>query len=376
MIDSNLISIQNCITNRLESAAIGDRWIAGVIGEAPSHYSKSPALWNAAFDDLGIEAIYLPFDVDASRLRALVATLRNNDRFMGINVTVPHKVRIMDSLDELDPRVQRIQAVNTVVKDRAGRLIGYNTDGEGFVQSILAPQPGRTESFIKSLKGTDVLLLGAGGAARAVAFHVSDHMENGKLVISNRTLNHAVSFAADLQRAGRNAIAIGEAEVSAWAPKVILIINSTTKGQGGMRPLSQDEITSLEPFSALAPVPVLRNSAGIEPEMPRRLRKPAGDAIESNQKASMAIAASIPKAVAFYDLIYHPEETIFLRHGRLTGHPTMNGKAMIVNQAVIAFCKHICSAELQARGINNDETTKRVLEVMYRAWPAVRPSVP
>ncbi|HXV80302.1 MAG TPA: hypothetical protein VEG60_10525, partial [Candidatus Binatia bacterium] len=120
MIDSNLISIQNCITNRLESAAIGDRWLAGVIGAAPSHYSKSPALWNAAFDDLGMEAIYLPFDVDASRLRDLVAVLRNNDRFMGINVTVPHKVRIMDFLDELDLGVQRIQAVNTVVKDHAG----------------------------------------------------------------------------------------------------------------------------------------------------------------------------------------------------------------------------------------------------------------
>jgi hypothetical protein len=79
---------------------------------------------------------------------------------------------------------------------------------------------------------------------------------------------------------------------------------------------------------------------------------------------SLAIAASIPKSVGFYDLIYHPEETVFLRHGRLSGHPTMNGKAMIVNQAVIAFCKCICSAELQARGIDSPETFSRVLEVM------------
>ncbi|HXV81568.1 MAG TPA: hypothetical protein VEG60_16945, partial [Candidatus Binatia bacterium] len=261
-------------------------------------------------------------------------------------------------------------------KDHAGRLIGYNTDGEGFVQSILAPQPGRTESFIKSLKGADVLLLGAGGAARAVAFHVSDHLENGKLVISNRTLDHAASLAADLQRRGRNAIAIGEAEVPAWAPKVSLIINSTTKGQGGMDLLYLDEGTTLEPFSALAPAPVWGSSPGAMAEVPRRQSKVADDAIESNQNASMLIAASIPKAVAFYDLIYHPEETVFLRHGRLTGHPTMNGKAMIVNQAVLAFCKYICNAELQARGINNDETTRRILEIMYRAWPAVQPSVP
>lgn len=374
-IDSNLIPIQNCIANRLEGAAIGKRWIAGVIGDAPSRYSKSPALWNAAFEVLGMNAIYQAFDVDASRLRDLVAALRNSDRFMGINVTVPHKVRMMDLLDELGPGVERIQAVNTVVKDRAGRLIGYNTDGEGFVQSILAQQPGETDAFVKSLKGADVLLLGAGGAARAVAFHVSDHMENGKLVISNRTREHAASLVADLQKTGRNAIAIGEAEVSVWAPKVNLIINSTTKGQGGMSPLSSGEVTSLEPFSALAPAPVFENLSGIEAATQRRSRKLAGDAIEANHKASMTIAGSIPKAVAFYDLIYYPKETVFLRHGRLTGHPTMNGKAMIVNQAAIAFCQHICSAELRARGINNDETARRVLEIMYGAWSAVRPNV-
>jgi hypothetical protein len=67
-------------------------------------------------------------------------------------------------------------------------------------------------------------------------------------------------------------------------------------------------------------------------------------------------------------LIYFPEETVFLRHGRLTGHRTMNGRAMIINQAVIAFCKRICRAELQARGLDNPETHGQILEVMYRAW--------
>jgi shikimate dehydrogenase len=369
-IDNDLTAIQNCITNQLDNAAIGDRRIAGVIGDVPSHYSKSPALWNAAFDHLGMNAIYLPFDVDARHLGDLVSALRNSDRFMGINVTVPHKVRMMEFLDELDRSAGRVQAVNTVVKTSAGRLIGYNTDGEGFVQSILAPQPGRQEAFIKSLKGIDVLLLGAGGSARAVAFHVSDHLESGRLVICNRTPDAAASLATELQRMGRSARAIGEAEVSDWAPKADLIINSTTKGQGGLRKLSHDELTNLEPFSSLAPAeaPVLRDLSGSETEVQRRWRELAGAKIESNNRISLAIAASIPKAVGFYDLIYYPEETVFLRHGRLSGHPTMNGKAMIVNQAVIAFCKCICSAELQARGIDNPETFRGVLEVMYRAW--------
>jgi shikimate dehydrogenase len=361
-IDSNLISIQNCISNRLETV-IGDQWLAGVIGDAPSRYSKSPALWNAAFADLGMNAIYLPFDVAASRLPELVAAFRNSDRFIGVNVTVPHKVRMLNLLDELAPGVERIRAINTVVKDRASRLIGYNTDGEGFVQSILTRQPGRTDAFVKSLDGADVLLLGAGGAARAVAFHISDHLRKGKLVISNRSLDHAASLAGDLHKTGRNAIAIDETEVSEWAPKVSLIINSTTKGQGGMHPVSSSEVTSLEPFSALAPTPALQSLLD-------------DTAVQANHEASMTIAASIPKAVAFYDLIYYPEETVFLRHGRLTGHPTMNGKAMIVNQAALAFCQHICSAELQARGTNNDETARRILEVMYRAWSGARPSAP
>jgi shikimate dehydrogenase len=368
--DGHLTTIQNCISNRLNYAAIGDRRIAGVIGDAPSHYSKSPALWNAAFDHLRMKAIYLPLDVETSHLRDFVSVLRESDRFMGINVTVPHKVRIMDLLDELDPGAERVQAVNTVARTSAGRLIGHNTDGEGFIQSILALQPERNDAFIKSLAGIDVLLLGAGGAARAVAFRLSDHLESGKLVISNRTLDHAASLAAEVRKIGRNAIASGEAEVSAWAPKCRLIINSTTKGQGGWRKLSHGQVTTLESFSSLAPAeaPVLRESSGSEAEMRRRWSALAGAEIEANNKVSLAIAGSIPAAAGFYDLIYHPEETVFLRHGRQTGHSTMNGKAMIINQAAIALCKHVCNAELRARGIDNAETSRAILEVMYGAW--------
>jgi len=369
-INRDLTSIQDCINNRLDTDVIGDRRIAAVIGDTPSHYSKSPALWNTAFAHLGMNAIYLPLDVDASRLHGLVSVLRKSHGFMGMNVTVPHKRNIMEFLDDLDPSATRIQAVNTVVRDPQGKLIGYNTDGDGFVESVVTSQPGRKEAFLKSLEGIDVLLLGAGGSARAVAFHVSDYLESGKLVIANRTQDHAASLAAELRNLGRNATATGEATVSDWAPKVRLIVNSTTKGQGGVRRLSQDEVTILEPFSSLAPAqaPVLRNFSGLETEMQSRWSLLAATEVEANNKVSLAIAASIPKAVGFYDLIYHPEETVFLRHGRLTGHPTMNGKAMIINQAVIAFCRHICSAELRARGIDNVETSRRVLEVMYRAW--------
>jgi shikimate dehydrogenase len=353
-IDSDIKAIQNCISNRLDNAAFGDRRIAGVIGGSASHYSKSPALWNAAFGHLGINAIYLPFDVDGHDLRRLVLALRSCDRFMGVNITVPHKIAIMECLDELDPAVERIGAVNTVFRTPAGRLIGYNTDGDGFVESVLALQPGNPQAFVDSLPGMDVLLLGAGGSGRAVAFQVSDHLAGGTLVISNRTLEHAVSLVAAIRKTGGKALAIGETEVSHWAPKVGLIINATIKGQGG---------TPMERYSALAPArPVATDGPTPGNAMPSQRD------IESNNALSIELATTVPKSVRFYDLIYFPEETVFLRHARLTGHPTMNGKSMIVNQAVIAFCKRICRADLQARGMDNAETCRKILEVMYQAW--------
>ena len=96
---------------------------------------------------LGINGIYLPFDVAEPRLGELIATLKGLDNFLGINVTVPHKIRIMDFLDEIEAGAHRVQAVNTIVRTSSGKLVGYNTDGEGFIESLLTPLPEETESF-------------------------------------------------------------------------------------------------------------------------------------------------------------------------------------------------------------------------------------
>ena len=102
-----------------------------------------------------------------------------------------------------------------------------------------------------------------------------------------------------------------------------------------------------------------RNSAGANLPAPQ---------LTPTSKSRWQLLLRFRKDVGFYDLIYHPEETVFLAHGRLTDHPTMNGKAMIINQAVIAFCKLICSAELTTRGIDTPEAERQLLEVMYQAW--------
>jgi len=363
-----ITAIQKLLTNRIVKSVIGDKSIAGIIGDGPSHYSKSPGLWNAAFSRLGMNAIYLPFDVDDAHVGPLLSALKNSRRFMGVNVTVPHKIRIIDFLDELDADAARIGAVNTVVKDPDGKLIGYNTDGAGFIDSVLLPTPGQHQAFIQSLDGMDVLLLGAGGSARAVAFHLSDRIDKGKLIIANRTRKHAESLAGEIAKLGREAFAIDEMEVAIWAPQVGLIVNSTTKGQAGVRKLSGGKATILTPYSALAPA----NPPALSGDVPANFAKHWQDLaqfdIAANNQASEALARSIPQDTHFYDLVYHPEETVFLRQGRLTGHCTMNGKSMIVRQAVLAFCKRICRPLLSELGKNHDEAFRAVTEIMFRAW--------
>lgn len=365
---SEIEAIHRLISNHLDEFAIGDMLIAGIIGDGPSHYSKSPALWNAAFSRLGMNAIYLPFDVDDAHVGALLNALRNSRRFMGVNVTVPHKVRVLDFLDELDADAARIGAVNTVVKNANGKLSGYNTDGAGFIDSLILPPPAEREAFVKSLDGMDVLLLGAGGSARAVAFHLSDRIGKGKLIVANRTREHAESLAGEIAKLGGQAFAIDEMEVANWAPKVGLIINSTTKGQGGVRKLSDGKATILAPYSALAPANPAVLADDTAPNFEQQWRDVAQADIAANNQVSESLAQSIPQDTRFYDLIYHPEETVFLRQGRLTGHRTMNGKSMIVRQAVLAFCRRICRPMLIELGKNQDETFRAVTEIMFRAW--------
>jgi shikimate dehydrogenase len=344
----DIAALQACVRNRLEFEPNHDGSIAGVIGAAPSRYSKSPALWNAAFAATGIPATYIPLDLENSRLKEFASVLKNTEAILGVNVTVPHKLAIMEFLDDLDASAARVKAVNTIVRTENGRLVGYNTDGAGFIASLLQPQPGRSEAFVRSLSGVTVLVLGAGGSARAVAIHVSELLGTGKLALCNRTIEHARALAEEIGGRGLDAVAIGEDELPAWAPDARIIVNCTTKGQGS---------SSLESYSALAAVFQSGDSADA-----------VRAGVEKNHEASLRLAGEIPRDVRFYDLIYLPEETVFLRHARETGHQTMNGKAMIVCQAALAFANHICAAELRARGLDGPDNFRQLIATMYQAW--------
>jgi shikimate dehydrogenase len=368
-LSDSIARLQACLSNRLEPEPIKRKWLAGVIGDSPSRYSKSPALWNAAFTDIGIDAIYLPFDVAEARLADLVQALKLAAELKGVNVTVPYKLKIIEYLDELDEKARLIKAVNMVVRTKGGTLIGYNTDGEGFRASLVVPQPRHHAAFVDSLRGMNVLMIGAGGAARAVAFELAEGLDGGKLVIANRTVGAAEALVGEINQLSNCALAIGEDKISEWAPKADLIINSTTKGQEGIRKV-QGGVTSLEPYSALAPAhpAVLAESGYGEPQFHAAWRSASLADIEANNRASMELALSIPTATAFCDLIYAPEETVFLRHGRLTGHRTLNGKGMIINQAAAALFHRVFCDDLKGKGLHTEKTYKRIVEVMWGAW--------
>lgn len=287
-------------------------------GERPSTYSVSPKMWNAVFDRFGISAVYVPLDVREQNLAPMMSELRKDGKFRGANVTVPYKKAVVGLLDAVDPQAAEYSAVNTV-RMSGGAMTGYNTDGVGQVRNL--------EGEIGSLRGKRVLQIGAGGAGNAVSYALV--AEGAELIISNRTVEKARELSERIQRffGLGSAPAFGdESSVKKYASKVDVILNVSLKGQHGS-PFEKD--------SALAPTG------------------------EGNAAASMEIAESVPEGTLFADIVYNPRETVFLRHGRETGHRTLNGSGMLLHQAVRA-CQILYGRELEGAG------TDEIADVMRR----------
>jgi shikimate dehydrogenase len=202
----------------------------GIFGDPVAH-SLSPAMHNAAFAALGLDMTYVPFWVRPTDLAAAVRGARALG-LAGFNVTVPHKERILPLLDTVSAEARILGAVNTVAR-RGHRLVGYNTDGGGFLDALVAARV--------PVRGRTALLIGAGGAARAVA-HALLRAGCRALVIANRTHARARRLRHHLgARRGRVAVvpwaALGDA---ALLQTVNLLVNGTSLGLGGeaIRPLA------------------------------------------------------------------------------------------------------------------------------------------
>ena len=201
----------------------GSTKIVKLIGY-PVEHSKSPLMHNAAFQSLGLDFAYLLFSVKPPDLKEAVTGLRASN-VAGANVTIPYKEEVMKYLDEITPEAKLIGAVNTI-HNREGKLIGYNTDGQGFITSLLI------DGKVK-LEGQKVFLMGAGGAGKAVAVKLAERGVE-RLVITDKIVERAEALVGRLRENIPDcpvyAVAISSKEFAETISESTLLVNATPVG--------------------------------------------------------------------------------------------------------------------------------------------------
>lgn len=191
-----------------------------IIGD-PIHHSLSPGMQNAAFAALGLNCTYIAFRVPPSELKESIESLRSIN-IAGFNVTVPHKVQVMKHLDELDVTAKKGAAVNTV-NNIEGIFRGYNTDIHGFIEPL--------RQRMIDFRGMNVLVLGAGGAARAVVAGLAEESHSiSKVVIANRDVERAKELAKIGSGLGLKCETISLDKAQSISPDSDLVVNATTLG--------------------------------------------------------------------------------------------------------------------------------------------------
>lgn len=257
----------------------GSTTIVGVFG-APITHTASPAMHNAAFNALKMNWRYLAFHVEPQNLRTALQGARDMG-LAGINLTVPHKISVLDCIDEVDAEARKLGATNTIVIEKR-RLRGLNTDGHGFVKAI-------KEDFNFAIKGKRVLILGAGGAGRSIAVKCALEAA-AKVIVANRTLARIEPIAREI-RATKSEflpIALTADEVDKVIHDVDLVVNATSVG------LKEGDSLGLP-------------------------------------------AALFSPQLHVYDLIYRPAETEFLHVAASAGAKVANGVSMLLHQGAKAF---------------------------------------
>lgn len=254
--------------------------LCAVIGNPVAH-SLSPAMHNAAFNALGLDYVYTAFRVED--LKSAISGMRALENFRGMSVTIPHKIEVIDYLDEVDDIDRSIGSINTVINEN-GKLCGFGTDGPGALKAI-------RDAGVNPDAAT-VLMLGAGGAARAIAFTLARSTRIGKLVMMDINEPMLKGLAADLGSGTNVAVEadlLGPETISSRVPEADIIINCTPIG---MHPRED---------SSLVPPGLFRRGQVV------------------------------------FDVVYTPLETKLLREAASQGCVVISGVEMFVNQAVLQF---------------------------------------
>jgi shikimate dehydrogenase len=202
----------------------GETRITGIIGW-PVEHSLSPAMHNAAFSALSLNYCYVPFPVRPEALGDALSGLKALN-IRGINVTIPHKERVIPFLDAVDTEASDIGAVNTILHDD-GRLSGHNTDGKGFMQSL-------AEKNIDP-QDMEILIVGTGGGARAVGYSLAEKAKS--ITLYGRTADRAGRFAGDLRKIGRP---VTVRDDLSQLEHYDMIVHATPLGMRGDDPLPLD----------------------------------------------------------------------------------------------------------------------------------------
>lgn len=254
--------------------------LAAVVAD-PIKHSLSPFIHNRAFEQTGTNGVYLAFEIKEEDLAETVLNIKRYDMF-GINLSMPYKEKVLPYLDELSPEAALIGAVNTVV-NQDGKLVGYNTDGKGFFASL-----GDFE-----IEGKEMTLLGAGGAALAIAAQSALNGAKAIHVFSRATsLDKARNKLEPIAKATGLAMTFSALEdqeaLAVCLEQSALLVNATSVGM--------DEISN--PLPETCPL-----------------------------KADLLVA----------DIIYRPLETPLLARAKKEGLTAVNGLGMLLHQAAIAF---------------------------------------
>lgn len=267
----------------MESRISGHTGLLAVIG-SPIAHSASPKIYNYGFERLGLDYVYVAFDIKEREMKDAVAAMCTFG-LRGCNVTMPGKTEVVKYLDELSPAARIIGAVNTIVNDN-GRLKGYITDGEGAVDSL------RDNGV--DVSGRKIVVAGAGGAATAI--QVQCALDGaGEIVIFNRTVSRAEDTAQMIRReipscAVKVCDIADTARMTAEIRDSEILINATNVG---MRPVEQESI--------------VKDVAAFHP------------------------------GLTVLDAVYEPVETRLLREAKEAGCHCIGGKSMLLWQAAVAF---------------------------------------
>ena len=247
-----------------------------IIGD-PIDHSLSPAIHNAAFTTLGLNCSYIAFRVQEGQLKNSMDSLRAIN-IGGFNVTMPHKVTVLNYVDGSDKIVEMVGAANTV-NNEGGKFHAYNTDVVGFIEPL------RQRKI--DLDGFEVLILGAGGAARAVAVALSQEKGVSKINIFNRDIDRSTNLANIVNKSGIETSIISQNDVQKIAFRSNLIINTTPLGM--------------------------------------------------KNEQSLIKTSSISKESIVYDIVYKPIETKLLENAKTAGAQVIYGYEMLLEQAIASF---------------------------------------